>query len=246
MELFDIAGLKVAMNCRDKEDGLLRQRSRAYLAENQSEAPDFSLDMPDDALKTYAEKYNSLNLDECHYVFMGEAFYTKLLKFDGLMLHASCIEKDGMAYLFSAKSGVGKSTHTDLWIKTFDNVRMINDDKPAIRYMNGRFYACGTPFSGKHDKSINCSVPIRAIIFIERAKKNRIERLTPDKAIPLFLSQTVRPVNAEYMSLVLELLDRILREIPIYKLYCNISREAALTAYNGINDNLKEVDGNEN
>ncbi len=243
LELFDIAGLKVKMNCKD---GLLYERSRAYLSDGQDEKEDFSLELDDDRLTRLNDNVPSLTRDECYYVYMGEGFYRRLLDFDGLLLHSSCIEKDGEAYLFSARSGTGKSTHTHLWMQTFGDVRMINDDKPAVRKIGDRFYACGTPFSGKNDESSNVCVPIRAIVFLQRAKENRIERLDPAAAIPLFLSQTIRPSTEEYMTKALSLLDGILKSVPVFMLYCNISEQAVHTAYDGINKYLNEVKENEN
>lgn len=238
MELFDIAGLKVGMNCLDS--GLLYERSRAYLSRNQNEAPDFSIDIPEEILAQKHKALPQLTLDECRYVYMGEAFYYKLLGFDGMLLHASCVAKDGKAYLFSAKSGTGKSTHTHLWMDTLEGVTMINDDKPALREIDGRFYACGTPFSGKNDESENILVPIRAIVFLERAGENSVERITPKEALPLFMSQTVRPSRKENMIKMLDILDRVLTNVPVYKLKCNISKDAVLTAYNGIEADLNE------
>ena len=237
MELFDIAGLKVAMNCLDS--GLLFERSRAYLSANQNAAPDFSVDMPEDVLMRKHEALPTLTLDECRYVYMGEAFYHKLLGFDGMLLHASCVAKDGKAYLFSAKSGTGKSTHTHLWMETLDGVKMINDDKPAVRLIDGRFCACGTPFSGKNDESENKTVPVRAIVFLERAAENSIDRITPKEALPLFMSQTIRPAKKEYMIKMLDILDKVLTEVPVFRLKCNISQDAVYTAYNGIETELK-------
>ena len=238
MELFDIAGLKVAMNCLDS--GLLFERSRAYLSADQNASPDFSVDIPDSVLGEKHAALPQLTVDECRYVYMGEAFYHKLLNFDGMLLHASCIAKDGMAYLFSAKSGTGKSTHTHLWLEHLDGVSMINDDKPAVREIDGTFYACGTPFSGKNDESSNQLVPIRAIVFLERAAENSIERITPKEALPLFMSQTIRPAKKEYMIKMLDVLDRVLTDVPVYRLHCNISRDAVMTAYNGIEDDINE------
>lgn len=243
MELFDIAGLKVEMNCLDS--GLLYERSRPYLAGSCGGCADFSVDIPDGVLELKRKALPQLTADECRYVYMGEAFYHKLLNFDGMLLHASCVAKDGRAYLFSAKSGTGKSTHTHLWMETLDGVTMINDDKPAVREIDGVFYACGTPFSGKNDESANMLVPVRAIVFLERAAENSIERITPKEALPLFMSQTIRPSGREYMIKMLDLLDRILTEIPVFKLYCNVSREAVFTAYNGIENNLNGVDTDE-
>lgn len=237
MELFDIAGLKVSMDCKE---GLLFERSRAYLSEEQNAQADFFVGISQEVLEQKHKALPQLTEDECRYVYSGEMFYYKLLSFDGMLLHASAIEKDGYAYLFSAKSGTGKSTHTHLWMEVLDNVNMINDDKPAIRKIDGRFYACGTPFSGKNDESSNVCVPIRAIVFLERDKDNSIERITPKEAIPLFMSQTVRPSQENRMLKMLEILDSVLREIPVFKLKCNISRDAVYTAYEGINKELTE------
>lgn len=54
--------------------------------------------------------------------------------YDGLFFHSSALMFDGKAYIFSAPSGTGKSTHTALWQRHFGGrVQMINDDKPIIR-----------------------------------------------------------------------------------------------------------------
>lgn len=240
MELFDIAGLKIEMNCRDS--GMLYDRSRAYLSDSQQGEADFRIDVPDEVLYAKQEILPQLSLDELRYVYSGEAFYHRLLDFDGMLLHASCIEKDGAAYLFSAGSGTGKSTHTHIWMKVFDGVRMINDDKPAIRRIGTEYYACGTPFSGKNDESTNVLVPIRAIVFLDRAADNSIEKMSPKQALPLFLSQTVRPLNRERTVKMLSVLDGVLKSVPIFKLRCNMSDDAAYTAYKGIEDYIHGVD----
>ena len=243
MELFEIAGLKVAMDCKD---GMLYERSRAYLAKDQNAEPDFSIVLPDEILEKKHKLLPTLTLDECYYVYMGEGFYHKILNFDGMLLHASAIEKDGSAYLFSARSGTGKSTHTHLWMQVFENVRMINDDKPALRYIDGKLCACGTPFSGKNDESSNVCVPVKAIVFVERAKENSIEKISPKEAIPVFISQTVRPASEKYAVKSLEMLDRVLRNTPVFRLRCNMEPQAAVCAYEGIENYYKEVNKDEN
>ncbi len=226
----------------DCKDGMLFERSRAYLSENQDEKEDFCISVPDDVLKRKIELLPQLTADECYYVYMGEAFYYKLLNHNGVLLHASCIEKDGVAYLFSAKSGVGKSTHTHLWMKKFPDVCMINDDKPAVRLIDGKYYACGTPFSGKNDESANAVVPIKAIVFLERDTDNSISRILPQSAIPLFMAQTIRPSRADTMDKLLTVLDSVLKNVPVYRLKCNISEEAVMTSYLGINNDLSNGD----
>ena len=39
----------------------------------------------------------------------------QMIDFDTVLFHGSVIAVDGVGYLFTAKSGTGKSTHTRLW-----------------------------------------------------------------------------------------------------------------------------------
>lgn len=230
MERFNIAGLSVEMNCQGE---LIYKRSRPYLSDDTSKT-EITIDIPQRVIEEQHKRLSSLSEDQCRYVLMGEYFYHKLLDFEGILLHSSCIEKDGSAYLFSANSGVGKSTHTHLWMKVFKNVNMINDDKPAIRKIGDKYMACGTPFSGKNDESLNIIVPIKAIVFVERSSKNSIKNISPAKAIPYFMSQTIRPSKIDKMDKMLNVADGILKEIPVFILKCNMEDDAATTAYFGI------------
>lgn len=66
------------------------------------------------------------------------AFYRKFceaaVEKNILLFHSSVVAVDGHAYVFTAPSGTGKSTHTSLWRKVFkDRAVMINDDKPLFK-----------------------------------------------------------------------------------------------------------------
>lgn len=230
MEKFSIADLIVEMDARGD---LLFNRTRAYLYDGK-ESADITIDLSDDFFMSRSDRFPMLTLDECRYVWMGEAFYLNLLDHNGFMLHSSCIEYKGNAYLFSARSGTGKSTHTHIWLDEFKGSKIINDDKPAIRCTGGKCYAYGTPFSGKNDESINDKAPVRAIVFIERAKENSIKKIEAIEAIPLFMSQTIRPKTAKYMGIMLELLDSLFKTVPVFLLKCNMDKSAAHVSYEGI------------
>ena len=143
---------------------------------------------------------------------------------------------DGRGYAFSARRGVGKSTHTNLWMKHFkDKAFIINDDKPALRKIDDTWYVYGTPWSGKTDQNINAKVKLGGIVFLERAENNWIEEISVKEAIPKFLHQTIRKFKAEEkMDMVLNNMGTILLENPIYKMGCNVSNEAVIMAYEKI------------
>ena len=165
-------------------------------------------------------------------MYSGSCFYHRLLKFDGLMLHASAVVVDGKAYLFSANSGTGKSTHTQLWLRKFgDRAYILNDDKPALRLHDGVWYAYGTPWSGKHDISVNTGVPVAGIAMVERAEENSIVPFGGTEAILSILRQVNRPQGTALREQLLALLDRLITQVPVWRLRCNMEPQAAEVAY---------------
>mgnify|MGYP005981527141 FL=1 len=147
--------------------------------------------------------------------------------YNGLMLHASAAALGGRAYLFSGPCGRGKSTHTRLWQQTFgEAVQVFNDDKPALRRLDDRWYAYGTPWCGKDGINLNQKWPLGGICFLEKSQENRIRRLPAAEALPLILAQTTYRLQPHSMELLLASLDSLLREIPVFLLE-NRPEEAA-------------------
>lgn len=180
------------------------------------------------------ELYNGrrrANLTETdwEYVYTGAAFANRLAYLGGVVMHGSSIAYEGKGVVFSAPSGTGKSTHTTLWQKRFgEKVTPINDDKPAIRFVDEQPYIYGTPWSGKTDKNHNISVPLHAVVFIERASQNCIRRLSPTEALLRISNETVRPFyDAGQGIRVLDCTQKLIETIPMYLLGCTISEDAA-------------------
>lgn len=242
MPFYDIAGLKVRMNnC----GGRSQAQAQAYLAENQDENQKFDIDINVDkqrVLDAMAE-HPELTQNDWEYMLTGSDFYTQLIKYDGILLHSSCIVVDGVAYAFSADSGTGKSTHTQLWLKRFgDRAYMLNDDKPAIRLIGDTVYACGTPWSGKFDYSTPAVVPLAGICFLERSENNWIKRAETSKALYNIFSQTIRRLGEENMNKLLDNLTEIFNKVPIYQFGCNISDEAVECSYNAMKKDLSDFE----
>ena len=228
MPKYNIAGVIVEMN--PMFDRTISQ-AKPYLTTSLN-SPDISIELSIEKLEEIKKRYNHLNLEEIEYIFLGQLFYRHILKHNGILLHSSCVVKDNQAYLFSAPSGTGKSTHTNLWLEEFKDAFILNDDKPAIIYKDNTLYAAGTPFSGKHDISKNTLVPIKGICFIERSSNNWIKEISSKQAIFEILNQTERIPYEEDMNLILEHISNIVKNTKIYKMGCNISIEAVYTSYN--------------
>ena len=167
------------------------------------------------------------------------ALYRKFLEYainhNTLILHCSALSIDDKAYLFTAPSGTGKSTHAKLWREAFgDRVVMINDDKPVIRLIGDEFFVYGTPWNGKHRLDSNVRVKINGICHLKRGKENSIKNITSKDMLMVLINQTLRPETEEMAQNLFSLLDKLLLKVPLFELYCNISKEAAIVAYEGM------------
>ncbi len=192
------------------------------------------------SLITADRQFNNIDLQLCEFAnslgisnerrsffAVGEIFHYAILQTAGLVFHASAIDYDGSGILFSAPSGTGKSTHTSLWEKYYpEKTRVINDDTPAIRFLQDTPYAFGTPWSGKTEKNQNIAAPVRAIFFLERAAENRLSEISGADAVSRMLNEVRKSVFPEMMTHSLDMINRLLQSVPVYVLHCNISKEA--------------------
>ena len=159
-----------------------------------------------------------------------------LLSCDTLLFHGSVIAVDGEGYLFTAKSGTGKSTHTRLWREYFgERAVMVNDDKPLLHITDSGVTAYGTPWDGKHRLSTNTAVTLKGICILTRDTTNHIESVEPHAVYPLIVQQTNRSLSSDGVKHTLSLIDHMLNVVPVYRLGCNMDIEAAGVAYEGMN-----------
>ncbi len=170
-----------------------------------------------------------------NFLYAGD-FNRAIIKFGGMLVHSSGIICNGGAYLFSADSGVGKSTHTKLWLREFkDKVHIFNDDKPVIMINGKSVTAYGTPFDGGSGIALNESAPLKAIVFIERGETNSVRVPNSKEIISKLYFQTAHMVNAATAQDMLSNFDALIKsDVKFYILTCNMEPEAAHVAYNSI------------
>lgn len=143
-----------------------------------------------------------------------------LNKNHGFILHSSFISWKDNGILFTANSGVGKSTQAELW-KTYESADIINGDRSGIRKVNNEWRAYGLPYAGSSDIYRNEFYPVKAIVVLEQAKENKIEKISAGKAFRYLYPQiTMHPYDQEFMQRLILDLEDLIANIPIYKLYC--------------------------
>ncbi len=163
---------------------------------------------------------------------------------NGLLFHASSVAYKGNAYLFTAPSGTGKSTHTAILKKLLgDELTYINDDKPILRLENGIINVYGNPWSGKHFRGENVKFPLKAIIKVKRATENSVQKISSDEMLPVLFEQSAYATDEVSGNNLLDLILKISKSADFYILNCNKEDNAGETTIKYI---LKGDKENEN
>ena len=219
--IYEIAGLKVEMEPRF---GRLTKQCEGYRS---SGTPVMTL-MPDPRDEAQVQVPTQ---EEREYILHSAAFCREIIQHGRFFLHASAVVCEGGAYLFSGPSGIGKATHTAMWQKLYPGIQILNDDKPVIWPEKGKITAWGTPFSGRTDLQRNLGVPLMGICFLKQARENRIRPVAETEALALILNNTWRPKDDKTMNLLLNGIQQVVEEIPIFELSCTTDPEAAQLSY---------------
>jgi hypothetical protein len=184
----------------------------------------------------HAEDDREYSKSYLEYIAVYRKFCEQSVYHNVILCHGSVLEYKNDAYLFTAPSGTGKSTHTALWRDYFgEEVIMINDDKPLLRFEDDGVYAYGTPWDGKHHISNNRCARLKGICFLKQGAENKIEKIDGNQALPMLMNQIYRPRQKEGVMKTLEYIDALMSSVPMYKMVCNMSMEAAKVAYEGMN-----------
>ncbi len=156
-----------------------------------------------------------------------------LLAYDVLLMHGSAVAVDGKGYIFTAPCGTGKSTHTRLWRQVFcGRAIMINDDKPFLQVANDGIFVCGAPWSGKHGLDTNICVPLQGICILARGEENRIQPARTEEVSDFLSHQCQAPADPARLPQFRQLVQTLVQTVPLWRMECTLSPEAAQIAYN--------------
>lgn len=157
-----------------------------------------------------------------------------LLRCDVLYLHGSTVAVDGRAYLFTAPTGTGKSTHTRLWRQLLgERAVMVNDDRAFLHIGTDAVTAYGSPWSGKHGLDTNMAAPLAGICILSRGQENQIGSISAEDAYDFLLSQSFLP-DADSEETVKELVQKLTATVPLWRMACTKEIDAARMAFDAM------------
>ena len=159
---------------------------------------------------------------------------TGMLDHRAMLMHGSAVGVGEEAWLFTAPSGVGKTTHTRLWLEHVPGAFVVNGDKPLLRFAEDAVRVCGTPWAGKEGWNTNVTVPLKGIVFLERGEENAISPVDFFTVFPRLMQQTYRPHEADALRKTMALIRELGARMKFYRLRCNMEPEAARVAWEGL------------
>lgn len=183
-------------------------------------------------LQLPGDRYAAFTVDSMLRILYSQA----VVLHHGFMLHSAAVVRDGKAVLFMGKSGTGKSTHAQLWLREFAGTSLLNDDNPVVRVSaDGTVTVYGSPWSGKTPCYHNAGAPVEAMVRLEQAPVNRYTELSNiDAFVAVLPGVSVithsRKLYGEACSSVVE----ALKCVKVGKLECTPEPAAAYECQKGI------------
>ncbi len=224
----EIAGITVSL---ENKYPFIEALARPYLTDK---APMFSVSAENAEIE-FEQKKLSVSAGYAESVVLYSKIAEQLYLYDAFVMHAVAIEMDSKAYLITARSGVGKTTHARLWLEAFGTrARIINGDKPIIRKIGGKLYAAGTPWCGKERLGNTSMCEIEAVAVLGRGLENRAITLSPTDAAEPLVGQLYMPKSPVSIASSLTLLDELIKTKKVIKLEADMNISAARVAYDAM------------
>ena len=156
------------------------------------------------------------------------------LPYKRCLFHGVAICVDDRAWIITAPSGTGKSTQYRLWKELYgDEIRLICGDKPILEFQSsGNIVVHPSPWRGKERWPGSDSAKLAGIVYLEQGEYNSICRMSVSEAVvPLYTQILYQPENETEIRQAAAMLDRILQQIPVWKLVNIGDEESARLTY---------------
>ncbi|MBQ6289869.1 MAG: hypothetical protein IJK71_11575 [Clostridia bacterium] len=194
-----------------------------YLVEENGK-PDIEISIDEDMLLKEVKRIKEhdgedVRLRDAEDLLIHRLIAEALLEYDTILMHGAVVSDGHRAYLFTAKSGTGKTTHIQKWLDNVEGSFVVNGDKPLIILNEDGAFACGTPWCGKEHLGTNIVTPLHSIVLMERSVENHIEETSFSSVFHLVLQQTHQPADADKMRKTLALLMKLKESVHFYRFF---------------------------
>jgi len=168
--------------------------------------------------KNYVKAFKKGNLTSLLCFPTDQILFARLLADrGGIILHGSGIILKEKGFLFVGHSDAGKTT----LVKIFHHhARILNDDRMIVRKEHGSYYLYGTPWHGDLSLVAPDRVLLKAILFLNQAKENKIEKVESLEAFKKLYGCTIKALVTErWTKKALDICQALSCEVECYDLY---------------------------
>lgn len=150
-----------------------------------------------------------------------------------LLIHASVAVRAGKAYAFLGRSGTGKSTHCQLWLRELPETKHLNDDNPVVSILpDGTIMIYGSPWSGKTPIYKKEGYPAGGFLRLHQAPQNVIRRQSTVQAFASLLGTAGGLLSdSEASNNQMLTISEIIKKVKCYEMDCLPNAAAAHISY---------------
>ena len=199
---------------------------------------DFYINIDINDVESYVEYFQRDTRLPSAYVNIFSAAVLKkvaegLINYDTFLMHGASVSFERKGFLFTAPSGTGKTTHVKKWVDEKEGTEIINGDKNFISLEGNHPLVTASPWAGKENYYTNTTVPLTAIIMMERAENNSIEEVSFEEAFLFIFQQIYRPDSPILLHKTLALIRSLCSVVKFYR-FCfnNYSEDCVDISFN--------------
>ena len=214
----------------NSEHGKFIRFCRGYIIQEPAPDPDIVIDVYKDDIYKLKELSDQYGFDMAEgFVILRKLSEYLLVNEQTILMHGSVVAYKNSAFMFTANSGVGKTTHSRLWISNLKDAFIVNGDKPFISSQSNDIVVWGSPWCGSERYNKNIGVPLKAICLVERAENNSISEISFKEVLPLLALQIGNPntQNDALRPIIFEALCSIIGKVKLYSFKMNNYKEDA-------------------
>lgn len=235
----------------DEHDNTLVDCKRIYVAENDNEYKLEYRNLPVSGCvisKDLKSAYIYLRWDDYLeyplFCAIRDIFFFKVQERGMIAVHSSSIIYRDKAYVFSAPSGTGKTTHTNMWIQETD-AQILDGDLCVLKREGRDVYAYGLPWAGSSRKFMNKKVKLGGIIFLVRSRKDVVRKPDVLNGILMLTARCFTPTfTADMVSKNTDVSASIGEVTDMYILECTKKKSAFLAVRAAIDEDFREENRN--
>lgn len=213
--------------CVSEEVGIYEQDNYLIFFDELSHVKQAQMDQSGENVHLFYEEADKNLLQDDLFRLLGNIFFYRIQQFKHFALHSSSIIYRGKAWLFSAQTGIGKTTHTNLWHDVPD-VKFFNGDINLIKENeNGDYIITGLPWCGTSGVVSTGEYPLGGIIFIKRGEKDHTEDITDEEKITTLLHRLISPMwKPNMVDLNLNFATKVSQKVLVCDLFCTMNKTA--------------------